>query len=176
MSTQVALALILIGGLLMVAREVSRGIAVRPRATEPRDLSALGLSASFSNLLSTAGGELSRVDFGLVNLLCAAGLSGSNDTGIHTALKELDQMAGRVKAETERHYRNFQNNPQEFNGSEAYFKMLCLVTVLQQDFGIRYSPDRARPSDGPVEPNETFFADARDIFLHGLLGPKRAGT
>jgi hypothetical protein len=70
----------------------------------------------------------------------------------------------------------FQRAPGEFNSSEAYFRMLCLVTMLQQDFGVRYSPNRAKPSDGPVEPNEAFFADARDIFLHGLLGPRRTGT
>jgi regulator of sirC expression with transglutaminase-like and TPR domain len=54
--------------------------------------------------------------------------------------------------------------------------MLCLVTVLQQDFGVSYSPNRAKPSEGTIEPNETFFADSRDIFLHGLLGPRRTGT
>jgi regulator of sirC expression with transglutaminase-like and TPR domain len=27
-----------------------------------------------------------------------------------------------------------------------------------------------------VEPNESFYADASDVFLHGLLGPKRSGT
>ena len=54
--------------------------------------------------------------------------------------------------------------------------MLCLVTVLQQDFGIRYNPQRAQSADGRVEPNESFYADASDVFLHGLLGPKRSGT
>jgi hypothetical protein len=74
------------------------------------------------------------------------------------------------------HLVRFQRTPGEFNGSEANFKMLCLVTVLQQDFGVGCGPNRAEPSDGSIEPSETFFADSRDIFLHGLLGANRTGT
>jgi regulator of sirC expression with transglutaminase-like and TPR domain len=81
-----------------------------------------------------------------------------------------------VKSETARHVARFQRAPEEFSGSEAYFKMLCLVTVLQQDFGIRYSLQRAQPVEGRIEPNESFYAEAADVFLHGLLGPRRAGT
>lgn len=51
--------------------------------------------------------------------------------------------------------------PREFDHSEACYRLLCLVTVKQQDFGVRYSPARARPRDEVIEPNETFFADAQ---------------
>ena len=121
-------------------------------------------------------GELGQTDITLLNLICATGLSGSENMHMPAALAKLDQMARQVKTETERHLRKFQAHPEEFNGSEAYFRMLCMATVLQQDFGIRYNPSRAKPSDGVIEPNEAFFADAGDIFLHGLLGPPRTGT
>jgi len=120
--------------------------------------------------------ELRHVEIGLLNLRCATGLPGTDTMDVETAVTELDRMARGVKTETVGHSRKFQANPKEFNGSEAYFRMLCLVTVLQQDFRVRYSPNRAKPSDGAIEPNETFFADSRDIFLHGLLGTKRTGT
>ena len=131
---------------------------------------------TFSRLLASESHELSDVDIGLLNLRCATGLPGTGTMGIEAVVMELDLMSRRVKAETEKHYGKYQANPKEFNQSEAHFRMLCLVTVLQQDFGVGYNPERARPSDGAIEPNETFFADSRDIFLHGLLGAKRTGT
>jgi len=132
--------------------------------------------ATWHQLLSLTASELRRVDTGLMNLYCAMGLRESDGVSMHSSLAELELMASRVKAETDRHYRKFQTQPKDFNDSEAYFRMLCLVTVLQQDFKVGYSPNRARPSEGSIEPNETFFADSRDIFLHGLLGAKRTGT
>jgi hypothetical protein len=131
---------------------------------------------AFSCVLASRSHELSHLDIGLLNLQCAAGLPGADTVDAEAAVTVLDRMAQCLKAETQRHYRRFRDNPQEFNDSEAYFRMLCLVTVLQQDFGVGYSPNRARPSDRVIEPNETFFADSRDIFLHGLFGTNRAGT
>jgi hypothetical protein len=130
----------------------------------------------FDQLISMGTNELNRLDIGRMNLLCVERLRGGDGSKVRANLAELDRMVRQVRAETERHYRKFQTKPEEFNRSDAYFRMLCLVTVLQQDFGVRYSPSRARPNDGPSEPNEAFFADSRDIFLHGLLGPERTGT
>jgi len=42
-----------------------------------------------------------------------------------------------------------------------------LVTVLQRDLGVMYSPDRVHDPD---------FTDSRDLFLHGLLSGRRQGT
>lgn len=148
------------------------------RTVLPQGLANISDSPSLAlpRLIGMSPDELSRVDIGLMNLLCATGLPGNDATNTRAALAELDRMARQVNTETERHLRKFQTHPDEFNSSEAYFRMLCLTTVLQQDFGIRYNPNRARPSDGAIEPNEAFFADSSDVFLHGLLGPKRTGT
>ena len=172
LSRFLAFALVLSLGAWVAARTVRQSSKSGESTTLCPGVSALTLS----NLLSMPLTELSRVDISLMNLLCVTGLAGSEGTDVPLALAELERMAHQVKAETERHYRKFRAHPEEFNGSETYFRMLCLVTVLQQDFGVGYSPHHARSSDGPIEPNEAFFADSRDIFLNGLLGSKRTGT
>jgi regulator of sirC expression with transglutaminase-like and TPR domain len=50
-----------------------------------------------------------------------------------------------------------------------------MAVVMYEDFGIRYNPDRIAIS-GNLDPNDRFFADSRDIFLHGLVGNRRMGT
>lgn len=175
-SNRLASALLTVSVLLIAAwaltHDVRQGFATGKGATSPNTT----LPLTLPRLLTMTTGELSQVDISLLNLVCASGLSGSESKDMPAALTELDRMARQVKTEAERHLRKFQAHPEEFNGSEAYFRMLCLATVLQQDFGIRYNPNRAKPSDGAIEPNEAFFADAGDIFLHGLLGPQRTGT
>jgi regulator of sirC expression with transglutaminase-like and TPR domain len=55
--------------------------------------------------------------------------------------------------------------------------MEMLATVLQQDFGTQYNPARAVPQlRGEHEPSDVFFADSKDVFLHGLLGGSHQGT
>lgn len=135
---------------------------------------AMGWETELAVLLKQP--ETNRMDIARMNLLAGSGLGRGEEMALTNLVRELDAMTARVKAETARHVARFQRAPVEFNGSEAYFKMLCLVTVLQQDFGIRYSPQRAQPVEGRIEPNETFYAEAADVFLHGLLGPRRMGT
>ena len=48
--------------------------------------------------------------------------------------------------------------------------MLMMAVVLYEDFSVRYNPERIS-APGAVDPNDHFFADSRDIFLHGLLLP-----
>ncbi len=118
-------------------------------------------------LLAFAEGELRRQDIARVNLLCAVGLPGSGDIDVAQAMTTLGQWAQLVTDETDRQIHQFREKPEEFNNSEAYFRMLALVTVLQQDFGVRYDPERIQAPD---------FSDARDLFLHGLLTGRREGT
>ncbi len=47
------------------------------------------------------------------------------------------------------------------DNSQAKYCALMMVTVLQQDFGVRYNPDRIRNPD---------FRNAGDLFIHGMLG------
>ena len=110
------------------------------------------------------------------NLLCAEGLPGAAGLDMASSLEQLDRMAKRVEAETDRHWHRFRAKPEEFNHSEGYFRLLLMAVVLQEDFGIRYNPERIRPV-GDFEANNRFFADSRDVFLNGLLaGERRMGT
>ena len=81
----------------------------------------------------------------------------------------------RLLPETNRNLHRFESHRADYQDSEAYFRMMMLVTVLQQDFGIRYNPQRVTPV-GVFEPNDRFFGDSRDVFLHGLTGQPSMGT
>ena len=131
--------------------------------------------STLQELLTRPRREREKCDIGLMNLLCAKDLPGSEDLDISQCLRVLDDMASRVRAETERHHYRFLNNRQEFNHSEGQFRMAFLMTVVQQDFEIRYNPDRMT-SPGDFEPNNIFFADSKDVFIHGMLYGRHLGT
>ena len=77
--------------------------------------------------------------------------------------------AERVRYETERHLYRYRANPREFESSEGYFRMLMMAVVLYEDFAVRYNPERMS-TPGSLDANDHFFADSRDVFLHGLFG------
>ncbi len=131
---------------------------------------------TLAELLALKPEELEGVDIGLMNLLCAEGLSGSESADVRSYFARLDGIAQHVKSETERHLYRFRNNPEEFNRSEGYFRMLFMAVTLQEDFRMQYNPERIRQV-GDFEPNDVFFADSRDVFIHGLMAEdRRTGT
>ena len=122
---------------------------------------------SLDSLLRMSVDELARLDLARLNLLCAEGLPGAEKLDVAKCLATLDEWTNRVRAETEKYLYRFHRKPAEYNNSEGYFRMLALITVLQQDCGVRYNPERIREVD---------FSDSGDLFLHGLLGEDRTGT
>ena len=126
-------------------------------------------------LLALKPHQIEDSDIAVTNLLCAEGLRGSENLDLDKSLNRLDEMAKRVRLETDRNMHRFRSNPAEYENSEPYYRMLMLVTVLQQDFGIIYNPDRVTPV-GVFEPNDKFFADSRDVFIHGLTRETKSGT
>ena len=130
---------------------------------------------TLKDLLALSPAEIERCDIARLNLLCAEGLPGAENLNVENFLARLDQMARHVDAETKRHFYKFLQSKTDYNNSEGYFRCLALVTVLQQDFGIRYNPARIT-AVGVFEPNDLFFADSRDTFLHGTIGETRMGT
>ena len=131
-------------------------------------------SPGLPRLSGMAEHELTQLDIAQVNRACGSGLSTELSAGNHP--QELDRMADRTRSETERNLHRYTGKPDEFHNSPPFFRMLCLVTVLQQDFGVCYHPDRAKPNSEAVEPNETFYGDPTAVFLSGLMGPARVGT
>ena len=122
---------------------------------------------SFEQLTALGALELAGLDLARVNLLCAEGLPGAERIEVDRICAQFDQWADRVRNETARHWTQFERNPGAFRESAAYFRILALVTVLQQDCGIHYDSGRARRPD---------HRDAASLFLHGLAGENRRGT
>src|SRR5208282_5066058 len=50
-----------------------------------------------------------------------------------------------------------------------------LAVVVYEDFGIRYNPKWIAPPS-EIRGDDHFFADSRDILIHGMIGPQRMGT
>ena len=76
--------------------------------------------------------QLEDLDIAEVNLICAKNLKGSENLDIPRMLTRLDEMAIRVRVETDRNMHLFQEKPGDFQNSEAYFRMLALGTVLYE--------------------------------------------
>jgi hypothetical protein len=104
--------------------------------------------------------ELYRLDLGFRNLLCATGLPDTIDLDIPACLAKLHQWTEHVKRETDRNLHNFRRDRAKYRNSEAYFRVGMLVTVLQQDCGVRYDPDCIKTSQ---------FLNSGEGFIHGLL-------
>ena len=132
--------------------------------------------STLKELLALSPAEIERCDIARLNLLCAEGLRGAENLNVESVLSRLDGIAQHVELETRRHYYRFQNNRAEFNHSEGYFRMLLMAVTLQEDLEIRYNSERITPV-GVFESNDAFFADSRDVFLHGLVAEdRRMGT
>ena len=122
---------------------------------------------SLDDLLALSLDRLPGVDIAQMNLLCAEGLPGAAGLNVDKCLATLDGWANWVGHETDRHLYRFRCAPADYGHCEGYFRMLMLVTVLQQDFRVRYNPDRVGGID---------FRDSRDLFIHGLLEEPHTGT
>jgi hypothetical protein len=116
-----------------------------------------------------------RNDIAAANLRCAENLANAQSLETQTLLQTVDAWAERVRSETERHFYRFRANRAEFENSEGYFRMLMMAVVLYEDFGVRYNSARISTPEASDD-GYGFFADANDVFLHGLLGPRRTGT
>jgi hypothetical protein len=122
---------------------------------------------SLGDLAMMPSKQLEQQDLALLNLRCAEGLPGSEKLEVDECLATLDRWASRVRYETDRHLYKYRQNPQEFNNSEGYYRMMMLITVLQQDFKVHYNPDRIRDVD---------FRRSQDLFIHGMVGSDNGGT
>lgn len=135
-----------------------------------------GAPVTLSQAAELRDEQLERFDLAQFNLLAAQGLPGCEGNTDEKLLAQLDDWAQRVRIETRRNEHRFQEHPEDYERSEAFYRMGMLVTVLQQDFGVRYNPDLIEPSLNPKpETDAKFVADAGNLFLTGLLN-KRIGT
>jgi transglutaminase superfamily protein len=118
-------------------------------------------------LLALPADMIGQLGIATVNFLCAERLPSHESVDLSAALASLDDWSKRAQPETQRHLYKFQKNPAEFNHSEGYFRMLALIIVLQQDFGVRYNLERAQQPD---------YSKADDLFLTDVLDKRHQGT
>ena len=107
---------------------------------------------------------LSAQDIAAVNLACAAGLPGAENLDAARCLAVLDAWAEHVDRETARSAAQFQRDPAAYENSWAYFRVLVMATVLQQDCGVRYDPTLIERDD--------FFGRSENLFIHGVIQGK----
>lgn len=162
-------AVMILAGFALVAGGVVRGQGRRTASSEH------GSHPGLRALLTLAPQALAANDIAAVNLACAEGLPGAENVEVNQVLEELAAMAAQVRKETDRHLYRFRRNPTEFENSEGFFRMVMLAVVLAEDYGVHYAPGK-RGTAAQARMGDGFFADARDVFLVGLAGQRRAGT
>src|SRR5258708_2783906 len=100
--------------------------------------------------------DLGGIDIAEVNFACAAGLPGTEGMDIPFCLQRIDDLEQYVKDETARKWYLFENRPEQYGNSEAFFRVLIMILTLQQDCGIRFNPAKI-PLDVPFYPEDTFL-------------------
>ena len=130
---------------------------------------------TLNGLLALSPAELEHCDIARMNLLCAEALPGAENMNVEECLATLDQWAQHIKAETDRNHHHFNEDPATYANSEAFYRMLMMAVVLYEDYGVRYNP-KLITSPEATAADDHFFADSRDILIHGLVGPQHLGT
>jgi hypothetical protein len=104
--------------------------------------------------------ELGRVDVSFAQFVAHMGLPGSENLDPWECFRKKKAITARVRTFTDRAMDRFRRRPSDFEDSEAYFRALCLATVLQKEFGVRYDPTKI-PRDVPF--------GVEDTTAHGIL-------
>jgi hypothetical protein len=177
--------LLAFGILLLVGASVYALVSTLPRqqkppvavikVTEPQeppgfDGSYIPTPLTYGELLKLSPDLLDKVNVGLMDLLCSKGLPGSENVNVEGYLNALANWASEVqRAEDSNSYR-YDQSPGLYRHSKAYFKAVIMVSELN---ALGLCVDKERSDD---EPNATFFAKSRPIFINGLLDDRHAGT
>lgn len=166
-------AMVVVIGLLVLSSVQSQSPSTVPIAQQPVSSPAASAPVTrtelvrvdlrpvetLEELLALTPQERAEVDVARANLLVAKSSPGGEAVNIEATLEMLDAWAQAVAFDTNRHLYKFHADPGNFENSEGYFRMLSLITVLQQDAGVVYNPERI---------NEPDFTNPADLFIHGM--------
>ena len=122
---------------------------------------------TLDKLLAMPPDELNDVDIAEMNLLCATGLPGAEKLDVARCLKRLDEYAKCVQYYTEQNLWDFRKRPQDFRNSEAKFRVLLLISVLQREYSVHYNDRGERNCD---------FSNSKNPFIHGTIDDTNGGT
>lgn len=149
-------------------------MATKKKVVHVPDFSLRG--KSYGNILELAAAEVPAADFAELNLLCGSNLNGTKDIDIEGCLNRLDQLVEMVKSETARNWGRWQRDPAEYENSLAFYKMGMLITVVRKDYKACYNPALIMPPTVQNNRDDSFYNNASDIFLQGLLSDRKMGT
>ena len=118
-------------------------------------------SARWQDLALLSEEELESVDVAVLNLAAAQGFPDAPTADqAEECLRRLDHYAWTVADYTETCSSEFDRYRDHYQGSEGRFRVLKMVSMLQQVHGIRYNPAKI-PDDS--------IHSAGDAFIHGPL-------
>jgi tetratricopeptide (TPR) repeat protein len=127
---------------------------------------------TFDDLLCMPPQDIARYDIATTNLLCASGLPGAEDMDILEYLRRLAVLTDLALRKIERDLPRFRRDPAQFRFpkpvSESFYRIINLVSALQFDAGLRYSPERKEENPAPYS--------SKDLLINGLLSDQRIGT
>lgn len=96
-----------------------------------------------------------------MNLACGEGLPGApTPAQVTECLDRLDHYARCIADSTRRALPTVRSRPEPYDGSEGKFRMVCVMRLLLDTFGVRYNEAKV-PKDAPL--------DTADTFIHGAL-------
>jgi hypothetical protein len=144
-----------------------RGISTMAPGYLPAAISSPSQIRTLEQLLTLDPKELENVDIGLMNLLCAQGLKGTENLDIEKCLATLNEWAEVVRKETENRMDFFRQHSEEYDNSVSVFKMANSVFTLKHLYGVHYNLDNMKTVD---------YSDSSQIFIHGLLSTERNGS
>ena len=148
-----------------------------PKRSFASDLHKSSQPRTLKQLLALSTIDLEKCDIGLMDLLCAEGLPGSENLDIDACSKKIDDLAAKVKFDTDRHYYRFREHPEQFRNSLGYYQMMMLEQVMVQDLRIEYNPSLVAYLEGGNAPTYgAFNSDSKNVFIHGLLNGSHYGT
>ena len=169
-------------GIVLIAASAFAWIHFQPQKSNPivavqlpAQTSTFKQPETLNELLSLSPADLEKCDIARMNLLCAESLPGAENLNMDDSLATLDLWAQHIKSEIDRNHHHFTEDPKFFYNSEAFYKMLMMSEVLYEDYNIRYNP-KWIAAPGMEKPDDHFFADSRDILIHGLIGDEHLGT
>lgn len=125
------------------------------------------MPATLEEILRWSGADCGRYPIWEVNLACAGGLPDTRELDTAACSRALFGWVQHVRRETERHLYLFRRSPEEYENCEGYFRILMMITVLQQDCGVRYDPASVKT---------TRFQSSGEGFIPGLLDGRGLGT
>lgn len=131
---------------------------------------------TYAHLLDLTPEEVSAFDVEELNLLCGSNLRGTKNVDIAMCLDRLNHLTEMARAETQRNWSRWQQNPAEYQNSEAFYKMGMVISVVRQDYQAQYNPKLITIPSKESRTNDEFFREGSDIFLQGLLSDRKMGT